>query len=304
MNVDALRLFAETARRGSFAAIAKDRDLDPSSVSRVIAGLEADLGLRLFQRTTRRMTLTEAGDIYLRKIEPLLDELDRARDEALNVSRIPSGTLRLSASVTFGQIRLLPLLPAFRKFYPDLKLDLVFTDANVDLVAERIDLAIRLAPAVEGDLIATKLVDTHYRIVASQSYRQSASPLTKPSDLANHKCLLFPFRAFRNNWFFRDGRGRIEEIPIQSDITISNALGLREAAIAGLGPTLLPDWLVGNDIKEGRLIDLFPGHEVTATTFETAAWLIYPSRVYLPNKVRVMIDFLKENLIEVSDRRA
>jgi DNA-binding transcriptional LysR family regulator len=296
MEVKDLELFADVARAASFAAVAKERNVDPSTVSRNIVALEDELGIRLFQRTTRRMTLTEAGDIYLARVESLLEELDHARDAATSASGKPRGTLRLTASVTFGQMRIVPLLREFRALYPDLKLECVFTDATVDLVGERIDLAIRLGPAVQGDVIAAKLIDTHYRVVASSGYIASAPPLTKPAQLTEHRCVLFNIRAFRTRWLFRDSKGSVTEIPIDGDITLSPANALRQAAIDGLGPALLPSWLVDPDIAAGRLVNAFPKYEITATTFETAAWLVYPSRAFLPNKVRVMIDFLRQRI--------
>jgi DNA-binding transcriptional LysR family regulator len=300
MDLAALSLFVDVAHRGSFAATAKEHDLDPSSVSRIVAQLEADLGVRLFQRTTRRMTLTEAGDLYLARIEPLMDELRRAGDIAQNVSAGPSGTIRITASVTFGIRRLVPLLGLFRERYPALKVDALFTDANVDLVAERIDLAVRLGATVEGDLIATKLVDTRYRVVASPHYLETAPPLNVPSDLLAHRCILLNLRAFRTRWRFRDAKGVISEVPVDGDITLSAAIALYDAALAGLGPTLLPDWLVDGAIRDGLLLNPFPTHAVTATTFDTGAWLIYQSRSYLPGKVRVMIDFLKEQIVKTN----
>jgi DNA-binding transcriptional LysR family regulator len=271
-------------------------NIDPSSVSRAIADLEAELGLRLFQRTTRSMTLTEAGDLYLSRMEPLIEELAQAREAALQVTGAPRGLLRLTASVTFGQMRIVPLLGEFRARYPDLEIECVFTDANVDLVADRIDLAVRLAPSVEGNLIAAKLMDTRYRVVASPGYLAAHAPLTEPGDLAGHKALLFNLKAYRTNWIFRDFEGREEAVPIAGDLTLAPAGSLLTAAIAGLGPALLPDWLVDEPIAEGRLVDVYPRHAATATTFDTAAWVIYPSRAYLPNKVRVMLDFLREKL--------
>ncbi len=151
MDTRDLALFAETARLGSFAAVAKLRGIDPSAVSRAIAGLETDLGLRLFQRSTRRLSLTEAGDSYLARALPLIEELARIGTEARAAHSVPSGTLRLTASVTFGQARLVPLLAGFRARHAQVGLECLFTDANLDLVAERIDLAIRLAPATEGN---------------------------------------------------------------------------------------------------------------------------------------------------------
>ncbi len=296
MDLQSLKLFVSVAHRGSFASAAKELNLDPSAVSRVIAALENDLGIRLFQRTTRRMSLTEAGDLYLRRVEPLVEEMDRARVEALDVSAAPTGTLRLSASVSFGQSMIVPLLPAFKAQYPELKVEGVFTDVNVDLVAERVDLAVRLAPTIEGDLIATRLRDTHYRVVASPAYLAEAPMLNRPAELIQHRALLFTLHAFRSRWIFRDCEGRLEEAPVQGDITLSPAGSLRDAARLGLGIAMLPNWLVDEDIAAGRLVRLLPEFDVTATTFDTAVWLVYPSRAYLPNKVRVMIDFLKDNL--------
>ncbi|SMC29683.1 transcriptional regulator, LysR family [Andreprevotia lacus DSM 23236] len=296
MDTDLLRIFAEVAHAGSFAAVARQRNVDPSSISRQLAELERAVGARLLQRTTRSLALTEAGDAYLRRIEPLLDELDHARDLALQGAAAPSGTLRLTASVAFGQLRIVPLLGEFRLSYPGVQLDCLFTDENVDLIAQRVDLAIRKAAAVEGDLVATKLVDTRYRIVASPDYLAAAAPIAQPDDLLAHRCLLFPYPGFRSQWRFRDAAGHEVTVPVTGDLMLSTGLALRDAALAGLGPALLPDWVVDEQIAAGRLLPLLGEYRVTGTEFDTAAWLVYPSRRYLPAKVRVMIDFLKAHL--------
>jgi DNA-binding transcriptional LysR family regulator len=296
MDIESLRLFVAVVRRGSFAGVARDHDLDPSSVSRTIAALEDRLGVRLFQRTTRRLSLTEAGERYFSRIEALLAELDQARDEARAVTAGPAGTLRLTASVAFGQRCLVPLIPDFRESYPEIRVELLLTDAKLDLVSERIDLAIRLGPQIDGDAIGTKLFDTRYRVCASPRYLDRAPPAAVPADLAAHRCLLFSLPDFRFRWRFRrDGEGETI-VPIAGDVVISSVLALRDCALAGLGPVLLADWLIDDDLRAGRLVDLFPDYAVTATEFETAAWLLYPSRTYLPNKVRVTIDFLKRRL--------
>ncbi len=296
MDLAALDLFAAVARRGSFAAVAKDLEVDPSSISRAIAELEREIGVRLFQRSTRRMTLTEAGDLYLARIEPLVQELSQAREAALGIAGAARGLLRLSASVTFGQRKIVPLLPEFRRLHPELRLDCVFTDANVDLVADRIDLAIRLAPTVEGDLIAAKLMDTRYQVVASPDYLARHGAIARPSDIAFHRCLLFNLKVYRSRWRFRAADGRIEEVAIAGNVTLTPAGSLLDAAVAGLGPALLPDWLVEDAVEQGLLVRPIPDYVATATTFDTAAWLVYPSRAFLPHKVRVMIDFLRGRL--------
>lgn len=295
MNLTDLTLFAEAARAGSLAAVAKARGTDPSTVSRKLAALEESLGVRLFQRTTRSLSLTEAGDLYLTRALPLIEELSRIGAEARETRSKPTGSLRLTTSVTFGQAMILPLLPAFRTAYPDLRLECLFTDQNLDLIADRIDLAVRLAPAIEGDVVAARLMTTRYRVVAAPAYLADAPPLTTPEELARHKLLLFTIRPFRTRWQFRDGAGTLE-IPVTGDILISPAGAILDAALAGLGVALLPNYLTDPHITSGRLTRLFASHEVTATSFDTGAWLVYPSRSFLPAKTRAMIDFLSAAL--------
>jgi DNA-binding transcriptional LysR family regulator len=242
------------------------------------------------------MTLTEAGARFLREIEPLLDDFDQAREAAAGSVGLPKGTLRITASATFGQMRIVPLLREFRALYLDLRVEGLFTDQNLDFVSDRIDLAVRLAPSIEGDLIASKLMDIHYRIVASPDYLRAAGRLDRPSDISAHRCLLFHVAPFRTRWLFRDSEGNHEEVPVDGDLILSPAGSLLSAAIMGLGPALLPRWLVDQEIRAGRLADVFPNHAVTATTFDAAAWIVYPSKSYLPTKVRVMIDFLRQRM--------
>jgi DNA-binding transcriptional LysR family regulator len=296
MKIFDLRLAVSVARRGSFVAAAKEHDLDPSSASRAIAELEDLLGFRLFQRSTRRLSLTEAGERYIGKIEPLLSELEYARELALADSSAPRGILRFTSSVTFGVMRITPLLPKFRARYPDVKLECIFTEDNLDLVAERIDLAVRLGPAISGDLISARLLDVRYKVVASPAYVRRMPKLNHPKDLGQHRVLLFNIRDFRSSWLFRDKAGKITEVEIDGDVTLTPAESVRLSAINGMGPTLLATWMIDDDLKSGKLVDLFPKHEVTASTFERGVWLVYPSRSYLPAKVRVMIDFLRAEI--------
>ncbi len=296
MDIETLKTFLNVAHQGSFATTARASSIDPSLVSRAIAGLEKDLGVRLFHRSTRRMSLTEAGALYLGRVEAILDELEHAREEAITVSAEPRGTLRITASVAFGQTCLVPLIPEFHHTFPDVELELLLSDDNLDLVAERIDLAIRLAPDIKADVICTKLFTSHYRVCASSDYLANAPVIQTPEDISQHKALLFALAEFRTRWLFRAASGNITEVPVNGGIVISNALAIRESMLSGLGPALLADWLIDDDIAAGRCIGILPDYQVTATTFDAGAWLIYPSRTFLPNKVRIAIDFLKKHL--------
>lgn len=295
MDLAALGLFVEVARQRSFAAVARERGIDASSISRSIAALEAGLGARLLQRTTRSMELTEAGAHFLARLPALIEEFERIRDEATALRADPAGVIRLTASVAFGQMRLVPLLQRFQESFPLLTLELILTDANLDLVADRIDLAIRLGPSLRADVVATRLLATRYRVVASPAYLARRGRPAAPSDLAAHHCLLLSLPDHRSRWQFRRGEEK-SAVAVSGRIVISTVLALRSAAVAGLGPALLADWLVADDLAESRLVDVFPTHDVAAANFDTAAWLLYPSARYLPRKTRGAIEFLRRNL--------
>lgn len=297
MELSVLQTFVDVVQQGSFAAVARERNVDPSSVSRAIAGLEEELGIRLLQRTTRKLSPTEAGMAYFQRIEPLVEEMQQAIDVAADISGQPKGTLRITASVSFGLKLVVPLLPNFRSMYPDLTVDLLLTDANVDLFTERIDLAIRLGLLVDSTLIAQQLMKTRYFVCASPQYLQQWGHPKVPSQIEQHNCLLFPLAGFRSRWRFKNSEREETEVFVQGHTMISNAVALQQCAIAGMGLALLPNWLIEDDLQNGTLINVFPSYDVTATEFDTAAWLVYPSRAYVPLKVRVFIDFLKQFIL-------
>lgn len=296
MDTVTLQLFVAVARLGSFAAAARSQNLDPSAVSRAVAALEGEIGVRLLQRTTRRLSLTEAGNVYLDSIAPLLDELAHAGEEALSVSKGVSGCLRMTASVAFGYQRLAPLLTEFRARHPQFKLELFLTDTNLHLVNDRIDLAVRMGAPAESEAVCTKLMATRYRVCASPSYVQKHGAPRQPKDLAAHACLLLTLPEFRHQWRFRDRKGVALTVNVTGDMVVSNPLVQLRCARDGMGPALLADWLAAEALADGTLVDLFAHHEVTATSFDTGIWLLYPSRSYLPRKVRTMVDFLREKM--------
>lgn len=297
MELSVLQLFVDVMRHGSFAAAAREHDIDPSSVSRAISGLEDELGLRLFQRTTRKLSPTESGVLYCQRIEPLVREMQEAAQITADQTGRAQGTLRVSTTVSFGSTWIAPNLDKLQSQYPKLTIELLMNDAIVDLVADRIDLAVRLARPTDSSLIAQRLMRTSYRVCASPRYLESAPQHCHPEQLKNHSCLLFPLSGYRSRWRFKrevDGDA-LREVEISGRTLISSATALRDCSINGMGVALLPDWLVDTEIKKGTLVDLFPDYQVTATDFETAVWLVYPSRHYVPMKLRVFIEFLREH---------
>lgn len=294
MDVTVLKTFVELMRRGSFAAVARDRDLDPSSVSRIIAGLEDELGLRLFHPSPRKLSPTEAALVYFDRVEPLVEELERARLKAVDMSEKPKGVLRIAAAVSFALLNIVPLLPEFAKQYPELSFDLILEDHALDLLEERLDVAIRLAPSVEKGLEAQPLAKMVSRICASPDYLKKHGFPKEPSELETHDCLLLKYPGFSNTWRFRK-KNKETSVNVRGRLHTSNAVALKECALAGMGVILQGRWIVGKELKEGTLVDVFPDYEVTAATFETpTAWIVYSSRTYLPLKVKVFVEFLRK----------
>jgi len=296
MDFDSVRIFVEVMKQGSFAAVARQRDMDPSSISRTIAGLESELGFRLFQRTTRKLAPTEAGSEYFARVENLIGEFDRASEAALDLVSLPTGTLRVTACTSFGQRILAPILPKLRSQYPNLTLDLVLMDHHVDLVKEQIDVAIRFGSRPEGDFISRQLIPRHFHVCASPGYIKKYGLTSHPSDLESLDCLLFSMPGYRSAWKFRDSSNDTFKVPVAGHLLVCHGVTMTACAVAGLGPALLPDWLCRDEIRDGSLIDLFPDYECTATDFDTAAWLVYPRYDNLPSKVQVFVEFLRAEI--------
>lgn len=296
MQLSALRTFADVMKLGSFANAARYRDVDPSSVSRSISGLEAELGFRLFQRNRRKLAPTEAGLSYFEQIRNLIEDLDHAQQKARDLATEPQGLLRITACTSLGQRVIVPLLKKFMDRYPTLSLELVLTDAQVDLVADQIDLAIRFGPKPEGDISAAKLASRKFKVCASPSYIQRAGGVMHPEDLSERECVLFPLPGYRTHWLFRDARGQVFEVPVNGRLLVSHGLTMTQCALAGFGPTLLPDWLCKPELQAGDLVHLLPEFECAANQFGTAAWMVHPSRKYVPHKVEAFMQFLREEI--------
>lgn len=295
MNLEPVQYFLDVVRRGSFAAAARERGVDPSVLSRAVAGLEATLGVRLLHRTTRRLTLTEAGAAYAARVEPLVQELVAAALQAGDATQRPAGTLRVASPVSFALLNVVPLIPALAERYPDLAIDLRLTDAPLDPISEGLDVAIRLGPLADSGLIARRLAPMVTVVCASPAYLARHGRPSVPADLASHECLLLDMPGFTDRWRFRDRGGEATEVRVRGRLRTSNALALKACALAGLGVVSQARWIVGRELRDGRLVDLFPEHVVEAAMFESpAVWLLYPTRAYLPLKVRAFAEFLQE----------
>ncbi len=292
MDISTLNLFVEVMQHRNFTDIARIHNIAPSSVSRSITALEKELGIRLFQRSTRKLEPTEAGMAYFNRVKVIIDDLQSARQMAADLTEQPTGTLRITAATVFGGIQIVPLLPELAEKYPALTIDLNLTDSYLDLIDERIDVAIRLGTLQDSSYIAKRLAKMKFYICASPEYIARNGAPEQPEDISQHKCLLFPISGYNLNWLFKDQQQKIIEAKTNNSVVITNSNAIRQCTLLGMGLSLLPDWLVKNDITQNKLVRLFPEYDVTTTNYDSSVWLVYPSKEYLPLKTRVFIDLL------------
>lgn len=297
MELEHIRLFIQVARAGSFTTAARDRGVSSSSVSRGVQALEDSLGTRLLHRTTRAIALTQEGELFLNLAVPALEELERAAEAARGLKAEPSGHLRLTASVSFGNAVITPLLHSFRERYPGITVELLLSDALVDLVGEGIDLAIRHGSLADSALVATKLLEVEYVVVGSSSYLAEYGTPAEPDDLTSYELLNYSLPAFRPGWRFR--RGDTERrVPVVGGVVSSNAETLRQCALNGMGIALLADWLVRSDLEAGQLHQILPdwsAHGAGVRELSKIS-LVRPSRAFTPAKVTAFVTFLSNHI--------
>lgn len=286
----ALQVFRQVAQLNSFAKAGRRLGLSPAAVSKNIAELETHLGVRLINRTTRRMALTEEGRIYLEHIMRGLDALSDA-DQALgSIKAEPSGILKVSAPMTVTLIQLSPALPRFLARHPKLALDVHLDDRRVNVIEEGFDLVIRASDNLgDTSLIAKKLAVMPHVICAAPSYYKAFGKPTTPTDLARHSCIRFSLSGHADFWEFRKA-GMTERIAVQARYSISSSLAVRDAVLGGFGLSLIPYPYVETDLREGRLQRALEDWDTVVTTL----YAIYPSRQHLVPKIRVFLDFLSD----------
>jgi DNA-binding transcriptional LysR family regulator len=292
----ALRMFVRAVEVGSFSKAASATNAKTSTVSRAIASLEEDLGVSLFHRTTRRVQLTEPGATFYEHARGVLRGLEEARDAASAMEGRPQGLIRLHVPSSFARLHIIPFVPDFLAAYPDIRLDISLTDVRVDLLSVGADLAIRLGSLVDSSLLSRKLAP-HRRIVcASPAYLSRVPPICEPLDLLQHNCLVYTLQP-TDRWFFRhrdEPADAFEEIPVTGTLRADDSEPLRDAAVAGVGVVLLPTWLVGEDIKAGRLRHVLPEWSFMIATKPGGIFGIFPPHRMVPPKVRAFLDFAQK----------
>lgn len=285
---DGIDEFVAVAEAGSFAAGAGRLRVSSSHVSRQVARLEDRLQTRLFYRTTRRVTLTEAGRALLDRCQRLIEERDDALQAASALQEEPAGLLRLSCAVAYGERFIVPLVNDFQALYPRLRIDMNLTNSTVDLVHEGVDLAVRLGRLADSSLIATRIAPRVMHLCAAPTYLERYGTPHTLSELAAHECLI----GTSDTWTFDDGNGGEWLFRPRGRWRCNSGISVLDAALRGFGLCQLPDYYVNGPLKDGTLVPLLPAHSPP----HTAVWAVYPQRRHLSPKVRLLIEHLKQGL--------
>ena len=280
-------MFARVVKAKSFSGAATRLGISKSRVSKSVARLEAVLGVRLLQRTTRRLSLTEVGEAYFEHCDRILDEMLLADGTVSSLHSEPRGRLRISAPVAFSTLHVASALPEFMAQYPELVVELSISDRLVDLVEEGFDLVLRIAPEPGQNLVARRLAPIRRKICASPAYLARCGIPASPHDLARHNCLDYTYMKTQGFWHLKGPAGDIS-IPVSGSLRINDDEALSQAVLGGLGLALLPTFIIGRELQAGRLVEVLPGY-VPVERFIYALHL--PNR-HLPQKVRACIDFL------------
>ncbi|PTL75960.1 LysR family transcriptional regulator [Vitiosangium sp. GDMCC 1.1324] len=286
----AMRMFTKVVELESFSRAAQQMGISATAASRQVADLEARLRTRLLQRTTRRIYLTDQGRSYYERCTRILKDVEEAELAISSAAENPRGVLRINAPLSFGLHHLAAPFHEYMTRYPDVKLEVSLTDTIVDLVEAGHDLALRITREVKTTLIARQLAPVRLVTCASPAYLKRRGMPHTPDDLRLHECLHHIDDSQPGSWEFKGPTGSVR-VPIQGTLSTNNGDLLREAALAGRGIIREPTFLVGEDLRQGRLVTLLPDYPLTPLHL----YAVYPSRRYLPSTVRTLINLLVEH---------
>jgi len=285
-----MSVFTKTVAAGSLSAAARELGVSTAVVSRKLAALEARLGVRLLNRTTRRIALTDEGARFHDACARILAEIEEADAEAAARRIEPQGVLKVALPASFGHKHIAPLIPHFAERFPGVHLALRLSDRAVNVIDEGFDLAIRIAELQDSSLAARKLAPNRRVVCASPSYLRRNGFPNVPADLVRHNCLTTT--EFHMTWDYKDPDGAPGSVRVSGRYACDNWEVLRDWAVAGLGIALKSTWDVRRDLEDGSLVPLLPGYTFGS---DVAIYAVYPHRRYLPAKTRVFIDFLAES---------
>lgn len=301
-RLQAMELLVATVREGSFSAAGRRAGLSPASVSRHIGELEDQLGVQLLNRTTRHLSLTEAGRIYAQRVQQVLHSIEDAESTARALHSAPRGTLRIHSRTMFGTTVLTPLMPKFQKQYPELKVELRLSERRIQLREEEFDIDLQIAAPRDPSLMQRRLFASERILVASPEYVARMSALRVPDDLVGHQCLTYWLGTEDVVWKFMR-KGKLQELLVPSSFSSNNGHVLKQLALLGHGIALLDDYTVADELESGYLVRLLRGYRATNSTFDEGIYATFLQASYLPEKIRVFLDFLSANVPKQIRRR-
>jgi DNA-binding transcriptional LysR family regulator len=282
-----MSVFAAVVDAGSFVRAAQALEMSKPAVSRHVADLEARLGVRLLHRTTRRLSLTEEGEVFYARCRELLGELDEAEAEITSRTGKASGQLKVSAPVSFGLLHLAPLWAGFLARHPDVTLDLTLSDRMVDLIEEGFDVAVRIARLPSSSLVSRQLSSTRSVVCASPRYLKTHGAPKHPSDLTQHTVLAYSLLSSGESWEFDGPDGRVS-VKVEPRMRTNSGDTCRAVALQHLGIIMQPSFLVTEELRSGALVEVMPRWRA----LEFGIYAVYPTRKHVPPKVRLLIDYL------------
>ncbi len=301
-HLQSMELLVLAVREGSFSAAGRRAGLSPASVSRHIGDLEATLGVQLLNRTTRHLALTEAGRVYAQRAEQILHSIDDAAAAALALQKAPRGTLRVHSRTLFGMTVLTPLLPRFQKLYPELKVELSLSERRPQLREQEFDVDLQIAAPSDPGLMQRRLLASERILVAAPDYVARMPAVRVPADLARHNCLTYWLGPEEVVWKLMHKR-KLTEMTVPSSFSSNNGHVLIQLACMGHGIALLDDYTVASELAGGQLVRLLPDYRVTNSTFDEGIYASFLQTNYLPEKIRVFLDFLAANVSEQIKKR-
>lgn len=287
----AMQVFVAVVDTGSFVGAASALGMSRPAVSRHVSELEARLGVRLLQRTTRKLSLTGEGETFHARCKSVLAEVEEAEAEAQSRSDQAAGLLKITVPTSYGQIRLAPLWGDFLARHPRVRLDVTLSDRFVDLVEEGYDLAVRVARLPSSSLVSRRLGQTRPVLCASPRYLRRHGTPKQPSDLAKHALVTYSLLATGDTWALQGPQGLVA-VKAQARMATNSGDTCRAVALAHGGIILQPDFLVGDDLAAGRLVEVLPQWRAP----ELDIHAVYPTRKHLSPKVRVLVDYLAQAL--------
>lgn len=294
-QIEDIAVFTTVVEQGSLSGAGRKLGLSKSAVSKRVDRLEQALGLRLLQRSTRSLSMTEAGKMIHEPAAQSMALLDEARNHASNVTETPQGLIKVTTSVAFGRLSVAPVLSEFLRLYPQIKVQLVLLDRTVDLVDEGFDLAIRLTRVPPDQLVAKPLMSIEYVLCASPKYIEAKS-INTPDDLASLNCLSYSLQGLSNEWVFQKDKAK-EVVKVTGNILVNSSEIIRDLILEGTGVGLVARYAVAKELDSGKLHELLPAWR-PAGSFTQTAYAVWKQQTHLPQKTRVFIDFLHSRLAQ------